>query len=62
MVFGDDEEPRPKQRFTKLPLDGLGVAELEAYIAELRTEIERVQADIARKQNFRSAADSFFKT
>jgi uncharacterized small protein (DUF1192 family) len=61
MKFGDDEEPRPKQRFTPLPLDGLGVAELEAYIAELRAEIVRTEADIARKQDFRSAADRFFK-
>lgn len=61
MAFGEDEEPRPKQRFVPLPLDALGVAELEAYIAELRGEIARVEATIARKQDFRSAANRFFK-
>ncbi len=61
MIPGDDDQPRQKQRFTPLPLDALGVAELEIYIAELRGEIARVEADIARKQNFRSAADGFFK-
>ena len=62
MIPGDDDLPRPKPRFAPLPLDGLGVAELESYIAALRAEIARVEADIARKQSFRSAADQFFKT
>lgn len=55
----DDLEPRkpkPKPR----DLDGLGVAELEAYIAELESEIARAQAAIARKQDHRSGAEAFF--
>lgn len=62
MAFGDDEEPRPKQRFAPLPIDNLGVAELQAYIAELRAEIARAESEIARKQDFRSAAARFFKS
>jgi uncharacterized small protein (DUF1192 family) len=60
-MLTEDEEPRPRTRFTKLPLDRLGVDELEAYIEELREEIGRAEAEIARKRDHRSAADSFFK-
>jgi len=51
---------RPRRR-EKQPLDLLGVEELNEYIAELREEITRVEADIARKRSHRSAADSFFR-
>lgn len=58
----DDDLPRPKPaRLVKPALDLWGVAELEAYIGELRAEITRAEADIARKQSHRSAADAFFR-
>ena len=58
----DDETPRrPARRLAPLPLDLLGVAELAAYIDELRAEIARVEAEIGRKQSHRSAADAFFR-
>jgi uncharacterized small protein (DUF1192 family) len=57
----DDELPRPRRRLTPLPLDLLGVEELQAYIEELRGEIARTEAEIARKQSHRSAADAFFR-
>jgi uncharacterized small protein (DUF1192 family) len=60
-MLTEDDEPRPKPRFTPLPLDRLGVEELEAYIDELRGEIARTEAEMARKRHMRSAADSFFK-
>ena len=60
-MLTEDEEPRPKTRLATPPLDPFGVAELHAYIAELRGEIARAEAAIARKQDHRSAADSFFK-
>ena len=44
-----------------LLLDSLGIEELRSYIDELRTEFARVEADIGRKNNHRSAADAFFK-
>lgn len=56
-----DQPPRKRQRLEKLLLDTLGVAELHDYIAELREEIARVEADIGRKQSHRSAADAFFR-
>ena len=57
----DEDAPRPKISLQTPPLDPLGVAELHAYIAELRTEIGRAETAIARKQGHRAAADSFFR-
>jgi uncharacterized small protein (DUF1192 family) len=58
----DDDEPTPKPRRLQPPvLDMLGVSELNGYIDELRAEIGRVEAEIARKQSHRAAADIFFK-
>jgi uncharacterized small protein (DUF1192 family) len=54
-------EGRPQARLDPLPLDLLGIAELEAYILELKAEIQRVAADIAVKQSHRKAAEAFFK-
>ncbi len=54
-----DEEPATT-RLQPPSLDRLGVAELHAYLAELRAEIMRIEADIARKQDHRATADRFF--
>lgn len=59
----DDDLPKRARRLLQPPvLDGLGVDELTAYVAELRQEIMRVEAETARKQSHRSAADSFFRS
>ena len=60
-MIEDDEPRRTPARLTILPLDGLGVSELESYIAELRTEIARAEAAIEAKRSHRGAADLFFK-
>jgi uncharacterized small protein (DUF1192 family) len=58
----DENTPvRKRIRLEKLVLDTLGIDELRDYIDELKAEIARVEADIGRKQNHRSAADAFFK-
>ena len=57
----DDELPMAR-RVVPLPLDPLGVAELQGYIAELRAEIARAEVAIGRKQDHRGVADSFFRT
>ncbi len=57
----DDLEPKTKKP-QKRNLEPLGVAELENYIGELREEIARVEADIARKKKHLSAAESLFKS
>ena len=60
-MLNDEEEQRPQKRLTNPKLDALGVAELEAYIAELRAEITRAEGEIARKRDHRSEADRFFR-
>ncbi len=62
MIDDEAAEPRRPARLTRLVLDSLSIEELNAYIGELREEIARVEADIARKQSHRSAADAFFKS
>ena len=58
----DEDEPKPKlRRVTPIPLDPLGVAELQDYIAELQMEVARAEAAIVRKDGHRSAAERFFK-
>jgi len=59
--MSDEDLPRPPACFTPLPLDRLGIAELQGYIAELRGEVGRAEAEIARKSGMRSAADSVFR-
>ena len=47
--------PRPKD------LTLLGIAELEAYIAGLQSEIARAEAEIAEKRQHRGGAEALFK-
>lgn len=56
----DEELPGKKPAAVK-NLEPLSVDELKAYIVDLQAEITRVEADIAKKQAHKSAADSFFK-
>ena len=58
----DEEEVRPKREMTvPRPLAGLSVEELLAYIALLKAEIARVEAELARQRAVRGAADALFK-
>jgi len=61
MLDEEDGPVRKKARFEKPVLDTLGLVELREYIDELKAEIARVEADIDRKQGYRSAADAFFR-
>ena len=61
MALLDDEEPARPARLEKIPLDPLGIAELQDYIAQLRAEIARAEAAIAAKSGHRSAADAYFR-
>jgi uncharacterized small protein (DUF1192 family) len=63
MAMNEPDEPRPPpRRIQPIGLDMLGVEELESYIAEMETEIDRVRTEILRKQRHREAAHAFFKT
>jgi len=60
----DPEDDRPKKKTAHeigQDLTLLSVEELKLRIALMREEIARLEADIARKQASRSAADSVFK-
>jgi uncharacterized small protein (DUF1192 family) len=61
-MMDEEEGPvRKRTRLERIVLDSMGVEELRDYIAELKAEIERVEADIERKHGHRSAADAFFR-
>jgi uncharacterized small protein (DUF1192 family) len=59
-----DEDDRPKKKIVHeigQDLTLLSVGELNDRIQLLQQEIERLQADIAKKQASRGAADQFFR-
>jgi uncharacterized small protein (DUF1192 family) len=51
------QRQKPKPRDLSL----MGVAELEEYIAEMRTEIARVEAEITEKKKHRGGAEALFR-
>ena len=58
----EDDVPQQAPTMANPSLDRLGIAELRAYIEGLRTEIARAEAEIARKNGHRSAAENVFRT
>jgi len=59
--MNDDEIVQPRRHTLERPaFYTWGVAELEAYVADLRTEIERARAAIAGKSGHRAAAEAVF--
>ena len=59
-----DEDDRPKKKLAHeigQDLTLLSVKELDERVALMREEIARLEADKAKKQAQRSAADQFFK-
>jgi uncharacterized small protein (DUF1192 family) len=59
----DDESPRIKPATDRLgrPLEGVSVADLEAYVTALEAEIARVRAEIERRGAHHAAAEALFK-
>jgi len=56
------EDDLPQTRRVELRvLDPLGIAELQAYIAELQAEITRAELAIRQKQSRQDVAESFFR-
>jgi uncharacterized small protein (DUF1192 family) len=61
-VIADEDEPKKLgKRLEPPPLDSWGQAELDAYAAELRGELQRVEAEALRKSHVRAAAAAFFR-
>lgn len=57
----DEEEPPPRSGLPKPPLEALGEAELAAYVEELKAEIARAEAEMARKRLHKAAAEGLFR-
>ncbi|MEE9586751.1 MAG: DUF1192 domain-containing protein [Hyphomicrobiaceae bacterium] len=59
----EDFKPKPSSEVTiGADLSRLSVDELEARLRLLSTESERVKAEIAAKQSFKSVAQAAFKS
>jgi uncharacterized small protein (DUF1192 family) len=58
----DDDRPKPARSAITVgePLDNHSIAELEARIASLTQEIERVRAEMRAKQAHEAAAAELF--
>lgn len=59
------EEELPKKKPSgEFPrnLDGMSISELQDYILDLKSEIERVEGDISKKKASQDAAASIFKS
>ena len=57
----NDDLPQNTQK-PKQDLDPMSVEELNEYITELAQEIERVRAEISKKEAHRSGVEALFKT
>lgn len=63
MTFDDFDLPKPKATAKLAPRDltSLSIAELNDYIIELKQEIARTEADIAKKEKDKASAEALFK-
>lgn len=58
----DDDLPKPKTSEFPRNLENMSVDEIDDYVAELRAEIERCEADKAKKKASMDAAANVFKS
>ncbi|HEX5959216.1 MAG TPA: DUF1192 domain-containing protein [Hyphomicrobiaceae bacterium] len=62
----DDDKPGPAKPAAAMavgePLSNLSIAELEARIAALTQEIERVRQELSAKRTHEAAASALFKS
>ncbi len=58
-MFDPDLEPQKKTPKLK-NLEPMSVDELSAYVEEMKAEIVRTEAEIAKKKAYANAASSFF--
>jgi uncharacterized small protein (DUF1192 family) len=58
-----EEDMLPQKQPAKLKnLTDMSIAELEQYIEDMKTEIKRVEENIAKKKAVMNAASSLFKS
>jgi len=58
-MLTEDDNPKSSSAVHK-NLDPMSVGELEEYIGMLEAEIQRVQAEIAKKSSSKAAAEALF--
>jgi uncharacterized small protein (DUF1192 family) len=61
MITDEDTDPKTRRQKPR-PLDNLSVPDLRAYLAQLQEEQKRVEAELQKKEKYKNAADSFFKS
>tara|TARA_Y100001001_G_scaffold158214_1_gene177365 strand:- start:687 stop:908 length:222 start_codon:yes stop_codon:yes gene_type:complete len=61
IVFMFNDDDTPKSKAGPKNLEPMSLDELEKYIAELKEEIVRTEAEITRKKAHAEAAASIFK-
>ncbi len=59
MIFDEDLDPKTKKSKPK-ELYTMSIGELKEYIDDLKTEITRVEAEIARKEKHKASVDNLF--
>lgn len=57
----DDDRPKPKTKEFPRNIIDYSVSELDEYIVDLKAEIDRCEADKAKKKASQEAAASVFK-
>lgn len=57
----EDNEPRKTAGFEPRVLERMSIDELRDYIAALKAEIARAEADIKAKESVRAGAEAFFR-
>lgn len=60
-MMDEDDRAAPRASVIPRPLTGMSVAELEAYRTTLKNEIARIEEELRRHRDVRSAAESLFK-
>lgn len=56
----DDDTPKKPAGISR-NLEALSVADMQDYIAELKLEIFRTEAEIAKRSDVKNAAETFFR-
>lgn len=59
-MFADDDLDPQTKRAKARNLDTMSIPELKLYIEDMKAEISRVEADIAKKEKSKAAADALF--
>ena len=59
MILDEETDPKFKRQKPR-NLDALSVPELRDYVAQLKDEIVRVEADIAKKEKHKASIEALF--